>query len=93
MALRVKTDWALTVTIGVLVVFGLVMLFSASSVMSQERYKSSWFLVSRQFGWAIVATGALLFFKTREELAELLKKLSHSAENNKDIWHKLFSKI
>lgn len=66
MALRVKTDWALTVTIGVLVVFGLVMLFSASSVMSQERYKSSWFLVSRQFGWAIVATGALLFFKTRD---------------------------
>ena len=49
MAQRTKTDWTLLAAIGVLVVFGLVMLFSASSVMSQEKYKSSWYLVSRQF--------------------------------------------
>jgi cell division protein FtsW len=66
MAQRVKTDWTLLATIGVLVVFGLVMLFSASSVMSQEKYKSSWYLVSRQFLWALGAAGALLFFKTRD---------------------------
>ena len=66
MAQRVKTDWTLLAAIGVLVVFGLVMLFSASSVMSQEKYKSSWYLVSRQFLWAVGAAGALLFFKTRD---------------------------
>ncbi len=66
MAQRVKTDWTLMAAIGVLVVFGLVMLFSASSVMSQEKYKSSWYLVSRQFGWAVGAAVALLFFKTRD---------------------------
>ncbi|MCX6637194.1 MAG: FtsW/RodA/SpoVE family cell cycle protein, partial [Acidobacteria bacterium] len=63
---RAKTDWTLLAAIGVLVVFGLVMLFSASSVMSQEKYKSSWYLVSRQFLWALGAAGALLFFKTRD---------------------------
>ncbi len=63
---RAKTDWILLAAIGVLVVFGMVMLFSASSVMSQEKYKSSWFLVSRQFLWALVAAGALLFFKSRD---------------------------
>jgi cell division protein FtsW len=66
MAQRVKTDWVLLATIGVLVVFGLVMLFSASSVLSQERYKSSWHLVSRQFFWALFAAAALIFFKTRD---------------------------
>jgi cell division protein FtsW len=66
MAQRVKTDWTLLATIGVLVVFGLVMLFSASSVMSQEKYKSSWHLVSRQFLWAVGAAVVLLFCKTRD---------------------------
>ena len=66
MAQRVKTDWVLMATIGVLVVFGLVMLFSASSVMSQEKYQSSWYLVSRQFGWALFAAASLVFFKTRD---------------------------
>ncbi len=66
MALRVKTDWVLLATIGILVVFGLVMLFSASSVMSQEKYQSSWYLVVRQCGWAVVSFCFLIFFKTRD---------------------------
>jgi cell division protein FtsW len=66
MAQRVKTDWVLLAVIGMLVVFGLVMVFSASSVMSQEKYKSSYYLVSRQFGWALFAAAVLLFFKTRD---------------------------
>ncbi len=66
MGMRVKTDWVLLAAIGALVVFGLVMLFSASSVMSQEKYQSSWYLVVRQFAWAVFAFLALIFFKTRD---------------------------
>ncbi|MBI4876980.1 MAG: cell division protein FtsW [Acidobacteria bacterium] len=66
MAQRVKTDWVLLAAIAVLVVFGLMMLFSASSMMSQEKYKSSWYVVKWQFVYALVAAAALLFFKSRD---------------------------
>lgn len=66
MAQRVKTDWLLLAVTGAMVCFGLVMLFSASSVLSEEKYKSSWFLLLRQFAWAIIAAAVLVYFKVRD---------------------------
>ena len=57
MAQRLKTDWILFVTVLLLVTFGLVILYSASSIMANvdPRFGSSWHFVMRQFGWAVVA--------------------------------------
>jgi len=57
MAKRVSVDrWLFTVTL-LLIFVGLVMVFSASAVMSKERYGSGYFFLLRQLGWA---TGGLL---------------------------------
>jgi UDP-N-acetylmuramoylalanine--D-glutamate ligase len=47
MAQRLKTDWILFVTVLAMVSFGLLMLYSASSIMAQmdPRYGSSWHFV------------------------------------------------
>ena len=57
MAQKLKTDWVLFSTIVVMVFFGVVMLYSASSVMAQLKYGSSWHFFYRQdrFG---ASTGA-----------------------------------
>jgi cell division protein FtsW len=53
MAKRVGVDkWMFCVTL-LLVLFGLVMVFSASAVMAKERFGSSYFFVERQAAWAI----------------------------------------
>ena len=54
---RGRNDWLLLSVIGVLTACGLIMVFSASSVVSQEKNHSSWYIVSRQFMWAVVAAG------------------------------------
>jgi cell division protein FtsW len=65
MAQRLKTDWILFTTIVVMVSFGLVMLYSASSVMAQLRYGSSWHFFARQLAWMAVAiTGMMLLKRT-----------------------------
>ena len=52
MAKRVSVDrWMFTVTL-LLVFVGLVMVFSASAVIAQERYGSGYFFLLRQLGWA-----------------------------------------
>lgn len=63
MAQRVKTDWVLLWTIAVLVAFGLVMIYSASSVMAGLRYGSSNYFVYRQFGWAVAAFALMALVK------------------------------
>ena len=65
MAQKLKTDWMLFWTVLGLVSFGLLMLYSASSVMAQEdpRYHSSWYFVIRQVGWAVLAVAAMMTFK------------------------------
>ena len=48
MAQRLKTDWILFSTVLAMVSFGLVILYSASSIMAQLRYGSAWHVVIRQ---------------------------------------------
>ncbi len=60
MAKRVSIDrWLFTVTL-VLVLLGLVMVFSASAVMAKERYGSPYTFLIKQAAWA--AAGLLVMF-------------------------------
>lgn len=47
-------ETVLLVSVGVLCLVGLVMVYSASSVMSVRQTGSSWTIVLRQFGWLLV---------------------------------------
>ena len=63
MAQRLKTDWILFGTVLALVALGIVMVYSASSVMAQIRYKSVWHFVMRQGLWLGPALLAMMTFK------------------------------
>ena len=65
MAQRLKTDWILFVTVLVMVSFGLLILYSASSIMAQldPRYGSSWNFVLRQVEWGAVAVAVMMTLK------------------------------
>ncbi len=63
MALKLKTDWILFTTILLMVFFGAVMLYSASSVMAQLKYGSSWHFFFRQLAWMAVAISAMMLLK------------------------------
>ena len=67
MALRLKTDWVLFFTIAILVCFGLVMVFSASSIMAEVKLKvvSLHFFI-RQLGWALLSFAILMYFKRKD---------------------------
>jgi len=60
MAARVGIDKWLFFTTLVLVVVGLVMVFSASAVVAQERYNSPYAFVGRQALWALAGVMAML---------------------------------
>ena len=57
MSQRLKTDWILFTTVLAMVSFGLLILYSASSVMAKmdDRYHSSWYFVIHQLQWAAVS--------------------------------------
>jgi cell division protein FtsW len=65
MAQRLKTDWTLFGTVLAMVAFGLLILYSASSITAtmDPRFGSSWHFVSRQAGWAFVAIVAMMALK------------------------------
>jgi cell division protein FtsW len=63
MAQRLKTDWYLFITIVVMVFFGALMIFSASSVMASFKMGSSYYFVIRQAFWIVVAVGAMMILK------------------------------
>ena len=63
MAQRLKTDWYLFVTIVVLVFFGAVMIFSASSVMASLKMGSSYYFLVRQIFWIVVAVAVMMALK------------------------------
>jgi cell division protein FtsW len=63
MAQRVKNDWVLLWVIVVLLCFGLVMVYSASSVVAQQKLGSSFYYVYRQLAWAVVAFIAMMLLK------------------------------
>src|SRR3954447_3074240 len=66
MAQRLKTDWMLFFTIIAMVVFGLTIVTSASSVMAELKYKATWYFVIRQAAWAVVSFIVLMYFKGRD---------------------------
>lgn len=66
MAQRVKTDWFLFYTILLMVCFGMVMVYSASSVVAELKFKSSTYFVVRQLGWAVLGFGVLMYCKRRD---------------------------
>lgn len=62
---RLKTDWILFATVLLLVCFGVVILYSASSIMAtlDPRFHSSWHYVVRQLGWAVAAVVIMMLLK------------------------------
>jgi len=66
MAQRVKTDWTLFFTIVIMVCFGLLMVYSASSVTADLRFHSVSHFLVRQLGWAVISFFALMWLKRRD---------------------------
>ncbi len=62
---RLKTDWILFAAVLALVLFGLLIVYSASSIMARldARYNSSWYFAVRQAGYAVVAVVAMMALK------------------------------
>src|ERR1700691_5412071 len=65
MAQRLKTDWILFSTVLAMMSFGVLILYSASSIMAEldPRYHSSWHYVTLQLVWAAVAVGVMMALK------------------------------
>jgi cell division protein FtsW len=65
MSQRLKTDRILFGAVVTTVAFGLLMLYSASSVNAQmdPRFHSSWHFVIRQLGWAAASAAAMMWLK------------------------------
>lgn len=67
MAQRLRTDWILFLTVVALVCFGLVMVYSASSMIAELKYHlpSTHFFL-RQLGWAVFGILLLLYCMKRD---------------------------
>jgi cell division protein FtsW len=63
MAQRLRTDWILFWTVIGLVALGIVMVYSASSVMAQIKFHSIWYFVVRQAIWMGPALCAMMLLK------------------------------
>jgi cell division protein FtsW len=61
-ARRDRTDASILLTAGALLIIGLVMSLSASSIRSVDATGSAFTLFARQFAWAALGCAALLFF-------------------------------
>src|SRR5438552_18616542 len=60
MGRRLESDRVLFGTIVVLVLFGALMVFSASAVMAAERYGSSYYFLIRQLAWTVVGLAVMV---------------------------------
>jgi cell division protein FtsW len=76
MSQRLKTDWILFATVVALMTLGLVILYSASSIMASvdPRYGWDWYFVVRQLGWAAAAIVCMMALKRTN-----YRKLNNSA--------------
>jgi cell division protein FtsW len=65
MAQKLKTDWILFITTLCMVTAGVLIVYSASSVMAQvdARYHSTWHFVTRQAAWAVIAIAVMMALK------------------------------
>ncbi|HYP14305.1 MAG TPA: putative peptidoglycan glycosyltransferase FtsW [Bryobacteraceae bacterium] len=66
MAQQLRTDRILFYTIVVMVFFGLVVVYSASSVMAELKYHSTYYFIARQAAWAVAAFVVLMYLKNRD---------------------------
>lgn len=60
MARQLESDRVLFGAVVFLVLFGVLMVFSASAVMASERYGSSYYFLARQVTWAVLGLAAML---------------------------------
>jgi cell division protein FtsW len=76
MSQRLKTDWILFATVLLLVTLGMVIVYSASSIMANvdPRFGSSWHFVIRQVGWVAAAILCMMALKRTN-----YRKLNNSA--------------
>ena len=63
MAQTLKTDWILFITVLVMLLFGVLMVSSASFVMAELQYGSIWHFAWRQALWAALGMAALMALK------------------------------
>ncbi len=63
MALKLKTDWILFSTIVLMVFFGAVMVYSASSVMADLRYGDTYYFIKRQVFWVVIGIAIFMLIK------------------------------
>lgn len=63
---RTRSDMTLFFCIIAMVGAGLIILYSASSVVAQIKHHSNFFFISRQAGWAVAGFIALMFIKNRD---------------------------
>ena len=63
MALKLKTDWILFTTIVIMVFFGAVMVYSASSVMADLRYNNTYYFIERQVFWVVIGIAIFMLMK------------------------------
>lgn len=63
MAQRLKTDWVLFGTVVLMVLFGALMIYSASSVVAEMKWSASYRFLVRQLAWIGVAIPLMMFFK------------------------------
>src|SRR5580700_1131771 len=63
MAQRLRTDWILFTTVVLMVLFGAVMIYSASSVVAQIRMGSSTYFALRQLIWIALAIPLMMYLK------------------------------
>ncbi len=63
MAQRLKTDWILFSTVIMMVFFGALMIYSASSVVAEIRMGSSYYFALRQLIWIVIAIPLMMFMK------------------------------
>lgn len=65
MAMERKTDWSLFTAVVALVGFGLVVMYSASSVVAEHKYGHSTYFLLRQSVAAVVAFLIMMYLKNR----------------------------
>jgi cell division protein FtsW len=76
MSQRLKTDWILFVTVLIMVFGGVLIVYSASSIMAQmdEHFRSEWHYVQRQAMWGAIAIAIMMTLKNTH-----YRKLQHSS--------------
>jgi cell division protein FtsW len=63
MAQRLKTDWILFTTVVLMVLFGALMIYSASSVVADIKMGKSYYFALRQLVWIALAIPLMMFMK------------------------------